>query len=277
MSVAHLAEPPPELTAATVDPDEVAKFAAMAEDWWNPRGKFRPLHKFNPTRLAFIRDAALAQFGPPDARGADARQPLAGLRLLDIGCGGGLLSEPMTRLGAHVVGVDATAANVKTARVHADAQGLDIDYRHGAVEQLAAAGEPAFDIILNMEVVEHVADVDLFLSSCAGLLAPGGLMVLATINRTPKAYALAIFGAERVLRWLPKGTHDYAKLVRPHEARAPLERAGLAVEGPIGVSYNPLTDAWALSNDAAVNYMLTATRAPATAPEPATPAPGRGA
>ena len=245
---------PDTLKSPTVDPDEVEKFGRIAAEWWSPTGKFRPLHKFNPVRLAFIRDAVCAAMG----RDPDAPTPLNGLTLLDIGCGGGLLSEPMTRLGARVTGVDATEANVKTASVHAAEQGLDIDYRHGTAEKLLDVGEGPFDVILNMEVVEHVADVDLFLRTCARLLAPGGLMVIATINRTPKAFALAIFGAEYVLGWLPRGTHQYAKLVKPREIERPLSAEGLTLEPPTGVFYNPLNDRWSLSGDTSVNYMMTA-------------------
>lgn len=245
------------LKSASVDPSEVEKFSAIAAQWWDPAGKFKPLHKFNPVRLGYIRDTVTAHKGL-DPR---ARRPFEGLRLLDIGCGGGLLSEPMARLGASVTAVDAAERNVKTAKAHADAQGLDIDYRHGTAELLLEADEAGFDVILNMEVVEHVADVDAFLTACAGLLAPGGIMILATLNRTPKAFALAVMGAEYVLRWLPRGTHQYGKFVRPDEARAPLQAAGLDVEGPVGVSFNPLADRWSLSGDASVNYMLTATRA----------------
>lgn len=250
------AAPPP--VSPTIDPAEVEKFARMAAEWWDPVGKFRPLHKFNPTRLAFIRERVCARLG----RDPKERRPFEGLRLLDIGCGGGLLSEPMARLGAQVTAVDATEANVKTAKAHASATGLAIDYRLGTAEGLLAAGGGPFDVVLNMEVVEHVADVSLFMATTARLVAPGGLMVVATINRTPKALALAIIGAERVLRWLPAGTHDYDKLVRPEEIRAAL--AGdpeLAIEGPLGVSYNPLMDSWSLSKDAAVNYMMVVTRA----------------
>jgi 2-polyprenyl-6-hydroxyphenyl methylase / 3-demethylubiquinone-9 3-methyltransferase len=241
----------------TVDPAEIAKFAAMAADWWDPKGKFRPLHKFNPTRLAFIRDRLCARFG----RDPKARRPLEGLRLLDIGCGGGLIAEPMTRMGAQVTAIDATEANVKTAKTHAQQAGLTIDYRHGTAEGLLASGAAPFDAVLNMEVVEHVADVSLFLKTSAALVADGGIMVVATINRTPKALALAIIGAERVLRWLPPGTHDYDKLVKPAEIRAALAgEEGLSLEGPIGVSYNPLLDSWSLSKDADVNYMMVATK-----------------
>lgn len=240
----------------TVDERETEKFARMAEEWWDPTGKFRPLHKFNPVRLRFIHDEISTRFD----RNAQARRPFEGLRFLDIGCGGGLLSEPMTRLGADVVGVDATARNVEVAKLHAEQQGLEIDYRVSTAEDLAAAGE-TFDVILNMEVVEHVADVKHFLTSCADMLRPGGVMIIATINRTPKALAMAIFGAEYVLRWLPRGTHQYEKLVKPIEIRESLLPAGLDVEPPIGVSYSPLADRWALSRDTAVNYMVVATRA----------------
>jgi 2-polyprenyl-6-hydroxyphenyl methylase / 3-demethylubiquinone-9 3-methyltransferase len=237
----------------SIDPAEVAKFAAMAADWWNPAGKFRPLHKFNPTRLAFIREQACARFG----RDPKARQPLKGLRVLDIGCGGGLLSEPMTRMGAAVTAVDATEANVKTAMTHAAESGLAIDYRVGTAEGLLAAGEAPFDLVLNMEVVEHVADPTGFLQTCSRLVAPGGMMLVATINRTPKALALAIIGAERILRWLPPGTHDYDKLVKPSEIVAALAgEPGVNLSAPIGVSYNPLLDTWSLSRDTAMNYMV---------------------
>ncbi len=235
----------------TVDPDEIAKFSAMAAEWWDPKGKFKPLHKFNPVRLAFIRDEVCRHFG----RDPSGTTPFEGLNLLDIGCGGGLLSEPMTRLGAAVTGVDAAERNIKTATVHADEQGLEIDYRHGTAEALAEDGA-RFDVILNMEVVEHVADVGAFMGACAGMLKPGGLMIVATINRTTKAYALAIVGAEYVLGWLPKGTHDYAKLVKPIEIRDALIPQGVSVRPPVGVSYNPIMDRWARSNDTDVNYMV---------------------
>ena len=250
------AQPP---TAPSIDPAEVAKFAAMAEDWWNPTGKFRPLHKFNPTRLAFIRDTACAHFGRPLV----GKSPLAVLKVLDIGCGGGLLSEPMTRMGASVTGVDATQPNIKTAMTHAQQVGLSIDYRHGTAEGLLAAGEGPYDIVLNMEVVEHVADPAAFLQTTARLVSPGGLMFVATINRTARALALAIIGAERILRWLPPGTHDYDKLVRPEEIVAALrDEAGIRLDPPVGVSYNPLMDSWSLGRDLGVNYMVVARRDP---------------
>lgn len=243
-------------SGTSVDPHEAAKFAAMAAEWWDPTGKFRPLHKFNPVRLRFIKDTVCSALG----RDPNAAKPFEGLRLLDIGCGGGLLSEPMTRLGAAVTGVDAGARNIGVARSHAESVGLDIDYRCTTAEALIEAGEPPFDVILNMEVVEHVADPGLFLRDCARLLAPGGVMIIATLNRTAKAFALAIVGAEYVLGWLPKGTHQFEKFLRPGEVRAPLETEGLRVEGPIGVSFNPLADAWSLTSDAGVNYMMTARR-----------------
>jgi 2-polyprenyl-6-hydroxyphenyl methylase/3-demethylubiquinone-9 3-methyltransferase len=248
--------------ATSIDPAEVAKFAAMAEAWWDPRGKFRPLHKFNPVRLGFIRDTVCAHFG----RDAAAKRPLEGLRLLDIGCGGGLLCEPMTRLGASVTGVDATEPNIKTAMTHAAGVGLSIDYRVGTAEGLVASGEELFDVVLNMEVVEHVADPAAFLRTCASLLKPGGIMIVATLNRTAKAFALAVVGAEHVLRWLPVGTHDWAKFVRPEEIKAALGGVdGLALKGPIGVSYNPLMDQWSLGSDSAVNYMMVVERDKASA------------
>lgn len=241
---------------STVDPAELAQFAAIADQWWDPAGKFRPLHKFNPVRLAFIRDQACRHFG----RGADDPAPLRGLRLLDIGCGGGLLCEPMARLGATIVGADAAEKNIAVARLHAGQSGLAIDYRATTAEALAAAGEQ-FDLVLNMEVVEHVADLDLFMAACAAMVRPGGMMVTATLNRTLKAFALAIVGAEYVLRWLPRGTHRYDKFVRPSELAAALRPTGLTLASSHGVSYNPLTDQWHLSGDLDVNYMVVATRA----------------
>ena len=235
----------------TIDQSEVDRFSKMAAEWWNPDGKFKPLHKFNPVRLSYIRDHAAQHFGK-DPHGP---KPLEGLRLLDIGCGGGLLCEPMTRMGASVIGADASETNIEIAKIHAEQSGLEIDYRAETSEALSAAGEK-FDIILNMEVVEHVADVDLFLTSCADMLKPGGLMFVATINRTMKAMALAIIGAEYVLRWLPRGTHQYEKLVRPEEITTPLGSSGLSLVDRTGVFYNPLQDQWNLSNDMDVNYMM---------------------
>ena len=243
----------------TIDHQEVAKFTAMAEDWWNPHGKFKPLHKFNPVRLAYIRDKLCKQFD----RDPKSEQPLKGLRLLDIGCGGGLLSEPMARLGAEVLGADAAEANIKTASLHAKNQGLEIDYRAITAEQLNAAGE-TFDAILNMEVIEHVADPQAFVSACAGMLKPEGIMFLATLNRTLKAYALAIFGAEYVLRWLPRGTHDWHKFITPNEMEAMATKAELELVTSTGVSFNPLTDKWTQTGDMSVNYMAVAAPLKAT-------------
>lgn len=245
--------------ATTVDPAEIEKFSRLAAEWWDPNGKFKPLHRFNPVRLAYIRDAACAHFG----REGRARAPLSGLKLLDVGCGGGLVAEPMRRLGAEVVGVDASERNIGTARRHAEDQGLDIDYRAARVEALAASDEAAFDIVLNLEAVEHAADAGLFLEKSAILVRPGGLMVIATINRTLKAFALAKIGAEFVLGWLPRGTHDPRKFVKPEEIDGPLARAGLTVTARAGVVYDPFGDVWRLSDDLAVNYMVTATKGPA--------------
>jgi len=238
---------------STIDEAEVARFSALAAEWWNPHGKFGVLHKFNPVRLGFIRDQAAAHFGR-DPKGV---KPFAGLRLLDIGCGGGLLSEPMTRLGFDVLGADASEKNIKTASVHAEEQGLVIDYRATTAEALAEAGE-RFDVVLNMEVIEHVADLNLFLTSCASMLKPTGLMFVATINRTAKAFALAIVGAEYVLGWLPRGTHDWAKFVKPLELDTALTRAGMNVTTETGVMFNPLTGGWLRSSDTDVNYMVAA-------------------
>ena len=242
-------------TRSTIDSEEVARFSAMAEEWWDPTGKFKPLHKFSPVRLSYIKEHVCRHFDR-DPKTTDA---FKGLRCLDIGCGGGLLSEPMARLGADMVGADPSETNIEIARLHMKTSGLEIDYRAETAEALAAAGE-TFDVVFNMEVVEHVADVPLFLEATAQMVRPGGLMFVATINRTLKAYALAIVGAEYVLRWLPKGTHSYEKLVRPSEIEGPLQTAGLTMIDRCGVTYNPLTDTWARSRDMDVNYMLLAER-----------------
>ncbi len=237
--------------ASTVDEREVDKFDRMAAEWWNPNGKFQPLHKFNPVRLAFLRDTLVTRF---ERDGRD-EQPLAGLKVLDIGCGGGLLSEPLARLGAQVVGADAAPTNIAIARRHAELSGVGVDYRATTAEALAAEGE-AFDAVLAMEIVEHVADVDAFVAACATMVKPGGLTVFATINRTLKALALAIVGAEYVLRWLPRGTHSYDRLVKPRELEHAFLANGLMPQRPVGVTYNPLKDAWSLSTDTDVNYMI---------------------
>ncbi|HSV23344.1 MAG TPA: bifunctional 2-polyprenyl-6-hydroxyphenol methylase/3-demethylubiquinol 3-O-methyltransferase UbiG [Xanthobacteraceae bacterium] len=241
---------------ATVDADEVRRFSQLAGEWWNPRGKMAVLHKFNPVRLAYIRDAACRQFG------RDARHPpcLEGIRILDIGCGGGILCEPLARLGAGVVGADPSPNNIEAAKLHADRGGLAIDYRVTTAEAIAGAGE-SFNVVLAMEVVEHVVDVGLFVRRCAEMVKPGGLMVAATLNRTFKSFALAIVGAEYVLRWLPRGTHQWDKFVTPNELEIAMAKAGLRVSDEIGVIYNPLADEWRLSSDMDVNYMLTAEKA----------------
>lgn len=241
--------------ATTIDADEVARFSALAAEWWDEKGKFAPLHKFNPVRLGYIRDKALARF----KRDATARRPFEGLSLLDIGCGGGLLAEPMARLGFAVTGADASEKNIKTAAAHATGQGLAIDYRATTAEALAASGA-RFDVILNMEVVEHVADVALFMKSCAAMVKPGGMTIVATLNRTFKAWALAIVGGEYVLRWLPRGTHDWAKFVTPGELRSALTAGGLEVAELKGVVYNPISDIWRISSDTDVNYMMLAVK-----------------
>ncbi|HYF55916.1 MAG TPA: bifunctional 2-polyprenyl-6-hydroxyphenol methylase/3-demethylubiquinol 3-O-methyltransferase UbiG [Salinarimonas sp.] len=241
--------------SSNVDPAEVARFEALARDWWDPQGPMKPLHRFNPVRLAYVRDAACRRFG----RDGRAARPLEGLSLLDVGCGGGVLSEPLARLGARVTGLDPAPANVAVARRHADGSGVAVDYRTQTVEEVVAAGE-RFDVVLAMEVVEHVPDMRAFTAACCGAVAPGGLLVMATINRTMRAFALAIVGAEYVLRWLPRGTHDWQKFVTPAELTGAIEAGGLAVEETTGVVYNPLSDRWGLSRDEAVNYMVRAGR-----------------
>lgn len=243
-------------TRSSIDPAEVETFSRIAAEWWDPRGKFGPLHKFNPVRLGFIRDQALCRF----KRDPKARRPFEGLRLLDIGCGGGLLSEPMTRLGFDVTAVDASERNIGTASAHAAEQGLSIDYRVSTAEALVEAGEPPFDVILNMEVIEHVADPGAYLRDCARLLKPGGLMIVATLNRTLKALALAKIGAEYILRWLPAGAHDWNKFLKPSEIRDFLSDAPVVVDGPFGVVFSPLTGRWTQSTDTDVNYLMTVVR-----------------
>jgi 2-polyprenyl-6-hydroxyphenyl methylase/3-demethylubiquinone-9 3-methyltransferase len=237
----------------TVDADEVARFSALAAEWWDFSGKMGVLHKFNPVRLSIIKTAACRQF-KRDSKRLDC---LAGLRFLDIGCGGGILCEPLARLGASVVGADPAEANIAAAQLHAATGGLSIDYRTTTAEALADAGE-RFDVVLAMEVVEHVADLALFVARCAEMVKPGGLMIAATLNRTLKSFALAIVGAEYVLRWLPRGTHRWDKFVTPNELEAAMERHGLRVIDEAGVIYNLIADRWQISTDMDVNYMLTA-------------------
>lgn len=260
MSATQIASPPGSPAGGTVDPAEVAKFEAMAAEWWDPNGKFRPLHMLNPCRLDYIVDQVAAEFG----RDPKAPKPFAGLRILDIGCGGGLLSEPMARLGADVVGVDAAPRNIPVAALHAAQSGLAIDYRAGTAEALAATGE-AFDVVLNMEVVEHVSDPPAYLRACHDLLKPGGLMICSTINRNPKSWLMAIVGAERVMRWLPRGTHDFAKFITPDELAALLRGAGLEPVDAKGFVFDPLGWSWSVSaRDLSVNY-VTASLRPAEA------------
>lgn len=241
--------------SSTIDPAEVARFNAMAKSWWDPKGPMAVLHKFNPVRLAFIRDLACERFG----RDARSLQALEGLTLVDIGCGGGVLSEPLARLGAEVTGLDPAQGNITVARAHAERTGLAIDYRAETIEALVTEGR-RFDIVLAMEVVEHVADVEVFVASCCAAVKPGGLLVMATLNRTLKSYALAILGAEYILRWLPRGTHDWEKFVTPDELGAAIERNGLDLGESTGVVYNPLTGRWSAARDMDVNYMLAASR-----------------
>jgi 2-polyprenyl-6-hydroxyphenyl methylase / 3-demethylubiquinone-9 3-methyltransferase len=237
--------------APSLDPSEVEKFSKIAAEWWNPRGKFGVLHVFNPVRLHYIKEQVCARFG----RDPFERTPFAGLRILDIGCGGGLLSEPMARLGAEVVGVDPSEKNIKTASVHASEMELAIDYRAGTAEDLAAAGE-RFDVILNMEVIEHVTDPAAFTRICSSMLKPGGLMFVATINRTLKSFGLAIIGAEYVLGWLPKGTHQWEKFITPDELKGWLGENGVSVKDESGVTYSLFRNEWRRSRDMDVNYMV---------------------
>ncbi|MEY4305177.1 MAG: hypothetical protein RIT52_1352 [Pseudomonadota bacterium] len=236
---------------STIDPAEVAKFEAMAAEWWDPNGKFKPLHLMNPCRLDYITTQIAAEFD----RNLAGPHPLAGLRILDIGCGGGLLSEPVARLGADVVGADAAARNIPVAQVHAEQSGLKIDYRITTAEDMAAAGEQ-FDVVLNMEVVEHVADPLAYLTACRQLLKPSGLMLCSTLNRNPKSFMMAIVGAEWVMRWLPKGTHDWAKFITPAELYDLIRKAGLDPVDKKGMVFNPVSWRWSLSDrDLSVNYV----------------------
>jgi 2-polyprenyl-6-hydroxyphenyl methylase/3-demethylubiquinone-9 3-methyltransferase len=244
------------MTATTIDPAEIDKFQRMADEWWNPEGKFKPLHMLNPCRLDYITSQIAAEFD----RDLAAPKPFAGLRLLDIGCGGGLLSEPMARLGATVVGADAAERNIPVARLHAEQSGLTIDYRHTSAEALAAAGE-RFDVVLNMEVVEHVADPLTYLTACQELLKPGGLMVCSTLNRNPKSFMMAIVGAEYVMRWLPKGTHEWSKFITPDELYALIRQAGLDPVDKKGFVFNPVTWSWSISaRDLSCNYVTASVK-----------------
>ena len=239
--------------AKTVDADEIAKFEAMATEWWDPHGKFRPLHMLNPCRLDYINSQIAAEF----ERDLTQAHPFENLSVLDIGCGGGLLSEPMARLGANVVGADASERNIRVAQVHAERQGLKIDYRHSTAEDISAAGE-TFDAVLNMEVVEHVSDPLAYLSACADLLRPGGLMVCSTINRNIRSFMLAIVGAEYVMRWLPRGTHDWSRFLTPDELLDLIRQTDLDVVDSKGFVFNPISWSWSISDrDLTVNYVTT--------------------
>jgi 2-polyprenyl-6-hydroxyphenyl methylase/3-demethylubiquinone-9 3-methyltransferase len=242
---------------SSVDPENVARFAAAAESWWDPAGKFAPLHAMNPARLTVIREACLEHF----AADPKARAPFTGRRMLDVGCGGGLVCEPMRRLGFEVVGIDAADESLDIARAHASGADLEIDYRAETVEALLAAGEPAFDVVLALEVVEHVVEPGPFLADCARLLAPGGLLIAATLNRTFRSLALAKVAAEYILRWIPAGAHDWKKFLTPDELIRLLADAGLEPGRVTGVALDPLSGRWRASNDSAVNYMITATKA----------------
>jgi len=243
------------MTETTINDAEVAKFTAMAAEWWDPKGKFKPIHKFNPVRLAYIRENVLTHF----RRDGSEMRPFEGLTVLDVGCGGGLLCEPLARLGATVTGIDAAERNITIARLHAEQSGVSVDYQVTTSEALAALGQ-TFDLVLNMEVVEHVDNVPLYMKSCADLVAPGGLMLTATLNRTARALAFAVIGAEYVLGWLPKGTHDWKKFLTPDEIKALITRNGLVVTDQTGVVYHPLADDWRKSRDMAINYMIMAER-----------------
>ncbi|PTX57775.1 3-demethylubiquinone-9 3-methyltransferase [Litoreibacter ponti] len=246
------------MSTNTVDPSEVAKFEAMAAEWWDLNGKFKPLHMLNPCRLDYITSQIAAEYD----RDLNGDAPFAGLRILDIGCGGGLLSEPMARLGADVVGADAAGGNIPVAQVHAAQSGLEIDYRHTTAESLAASGEQ-FDVVLNMEVVEHVADPLAFLTACQTLLKPGGLMICSTLNRNPKSFLAAIIGAEHIMKWLPKGTHDWSKFITPDELFHLINKAGLDPVDRKGFVFNPITWDWSLSDrDLSVNYVTASLKSP---------------
>jgi 2-polyprenyl-6-hydroxyphenyl methylase/3-demethylubiquinone-9 3-methyltransferase len=234
----------------TIDPVEHEKFSKLAEEWWNPKGKFKTLHKFNPTRIAFIREKIINHFDIAK----DEKKPFKNINLLDIGCGGGLLSEPMAKLGANVTGLDVVEKNIKTASTHAKNQGLKINYIHSTVEKISEKDEK-FDVILNMEVIEHVSDVNLFINSCNKILSPNGIMIFASLNRTLISYGLAIIGVEYILGWLPKGTHDWSKFITPDELKILFSSNGLKIDEIIGMKYNPLFDSWKRSEDLSVNYL----------------------
>ena len=234
----------------TIDPVEHEKFAKLAEEWWDPKGKFKTLHRFNPTRITFIREKIINHFNIA----TDEKKPFKNIKLIDIGCGGGLLSEPMAKLGANVTGLDIVEKNIKTASAHAINQGLKINYVHSTIENFCEKDEK-FDVILNMEVIEHVSDVSLFINSCNKILSPNGIMIFASLNRTLISYGLAIIGVEYILGWLPKGTHDWSKFITPDELKILFSSNGLKVDEIIGMKYNPFLDNWKRSKDLSVNYL----------------------
>ena len=236
---------------STIDPKDVAKFSAIADEWWDPEGKFKPLHQFNPIRLQFIRDRLCDHFD----RDPLSMQPLKGLRVLDVGCGGGLIAEPLARMGARVTGIDASEKNTVIAQVHAAESGLNIDYKATTVEELAAVGE-IFDAVISLEVVEHVANFELFIKGCADLMGVNSAILIATLNRTPKSFAFGIVGAEYIMRWLPRGTHNWRKFIRPSELASALRRNRVVTEKIAGLSFNPFTNTWRVSDDVSVNYVI---------------------
>lgn len=236
---------------STIDPKDVAKFSAIADEWWDPEGKFKPLHQFNPIRLQFIRDRLCDHFD----RDPLSMQPLKGLSVLDVGCGGGLIAEPLARMGARVTGIDASEKNTVIAQVHAAESGLNIDYKATTVEELAAVGE-IFDAVISLEVVEHVANFELFIKGCADLMGVNSAILIATLNRTPKSFAFGIVGAEYIMRWLPRGTHNWRKFIRPSELTSALRRNRVVTEEIAGLSFNPFTNKWRVNDDVSVNYVI---------------------
>ncbi|HXA71151.1 MAG TPA: bifunctional 2-polyprenyl-6-hydroxyphenol methylase/3-demethylubiquinol 3-O-methyltransferase UbiG [Stellaceae bacterium] len=239
----------------SIDVAEVERFSALAETWWDPKGSMAPLHRLNPARLGFLRQTLAAHFG----RDARSLSPFDGLRIVDIGCGGGLISEPLARLGAVVTGIDAAEANIAVARAHARGADLEVDYRQASAEELSAAGE-RFDAVLALEVVEHVADLDAFLAAAAALVRPGGAFIASTLNRTPRSLLFAIVGAEYVLGWLPRGTHRWDRFLKPSELAAALRRRGLQARDIRGLVYDLLAREWRLGRDLGVNYLIFAVR-----------------
>jgi 2-polyprenyl-6-hydroxyphenyl methylase/3-demethylubiquinone-9 3-methyltransferase len=245
-------------TPSTIDDAEVARFSAIADEWWDERGKFAPLHKLNPVRISYLRDQLIRHFSGADAAHGASATPLNNLSLVDIGCGGGLIAEPMARLGATVTGIDASATNISVASLHAKAAGVPVTYRATTAEQLAIEGAQ-FDVVLALEIVEHVAEVALFYDAITALVKPGGVLVMSTLNRTAKSYALGIIGAEYILRWLPKGTHTWSKFIKPSEMAADLRKRGMLVEDTCGLTYSPLSGLFSLNaKDLDVNYLMLA-------------------